>query len=189
MTIRAGRGSVLVTKFSSLSDFLFLPVHVRAGRAERSPGFRRAHHAVALRLSWRFHSTCSCFAAKAGCRPRYNANPFYRLFQKHCLQTRSTEPVVFDATGTFAVPARVLEGHIEHENTSVTQVVERLCALWIGAMTYHVSSPCAGRRLLPGTIAVSLLPGKHGRRSAGPKGWSSVQFHPALRRLAGAPFG
>ena len=177
MTIRAGRGSVLVTKFSSLSDFLFLPVHVGAGRAERSPGFRRAHHAVALRLSWRFHSTCSCFAAKAGCRPRYNANPFYRLFQKHCLQTRSTEPVVFDATGTFAIPARVLEGHIEHENTSVTQVVERLCALWIGAMTYHVSSPCAGPTPAARHDCGFTCPWQARSAFRGPKGWSSVQFH------------
>lgn len=48
---------------------------------------------------------------------------------------------MFDATGTFAVPAQVVERHIEHKNTALTQVVERFCALWIGAMIHHANSP------------------------------------------------
>lgn len=132
----------------------------------------RSHHA--LRLSWRLHSACGYLAAKTARRSWDEANSFGRLFQKHRLQTCTAQPVVFNATGTFAVPAHVPERHIEHKNAALTQVVERFCALWIGAMIHHAGSLRAGRRLQPRTVAVLALPTNTVGVPAGP---SPEQLH------------
>jgi hypothetical protein len=115
-------------------------VHVgKRGRAVARS--QLSHPITSLRLSWRPHSACGYLAAKTARRSWDEANSFSRLFQKHRLQTCTAQPVVFNATGKFALPAQVPDRHIEHKNAALTQVVERFCALWIGAMIHHASSP------------------------------------------------
>jgi hypothetical protein len=65
---------------------------------------------------------------------------------------------MFDPTGTLAVPDQVLERHIEHKNAPLTQVVERFCALWIGAMIHHDHSPVPADALSRALLLISHFP-------------------------------